>query len=287
MYVGYTELLLCLSHNDAHSQMRSDDPVLKSAISMVKQSSSSFKGPLSQSSLRNNSNSSQSSLEDNTTKKTSLPWVHWLLGIATSIFNFFMQLFAFLTLSRSAQVASSETSTNPTVPTNPTAPAADETAKGVEFTNDNKIWDMMQHHYILPVFASARAFVPSSFESLLVQVCTRVQTQYIKVCVNYNILCLCIVEFLCGDDTSNMREAGVWAVRTDGNACFYTENSGWSAVQRLVSYVHPAPGAVLWIIQSSRLLEWFAVALHIHLPIGTRPFCHTIHIVVMFSYVCS
>lgn len=34
---------------------------------------------------------------------------------------------------------------------------------------DEELWDAMDSHHVLPVFASARAFVPSSFESLLVQ----------------------------------------------------------------------------------------------------------------------
>ena len=34
---------------------------------------------------------------------------------------------------------------------------------------DDDLWDAMDSHHVLPVFASARAFVPSSFESLLVQ----------------------------------------------------------------------------------------------------------------------
>jgi hypothetical protein len=32
------------------------------------------------------------------------------------------------------------------------------------------LWEDMYSHHVLPVFAAARAFVPSSFESLLVQV---------------------------------------------------------------------------------------------------------------------
>lgn len=33
-----------------------------------------------------------------------------------------------------------------------------------------QLWDAMDSHHVLPVFSSAKAFVPSSFESLLVQV---------------------------------------------------------------------------------------------------------------------
>ena len=35
---------------------------------------------------------------------------------------------------------------------------------------ENKLWDALTTHHMLPVFAAAKAFVPTSFESLLVQV---------------------------------------------------------------------------------------------------------------------
>jgi hypothetical protein len=35
---------------------------------------------------------------------------------------------------------------------------------------ENQLWDTLTTHHMLPVFAEARAFVPTSFESLLVQV---------------------------------------------------------------------------------------------------------------------
>jgi hypothetical protein len=38
-----------------------------------------------------------------------------------------------------------------------------------EDSAENKFWDATDTHHMLPVFASARAYVPSSFESLLVQ----------------------------------------------------------------------------------------------------------------------
>lgn len=34
---------------------------------------------------------------------------------------------------------------------------------------ENKLWDALTTHHMLPVFAAAKAFVPTSFESLLVQ----------------------------------------------------------------------------------------------------------------------
>jgi hypothetical protein len=37
------------------------------------------------------------------------------------------------------------------------------------YLTEKKIWETVDNHYIFPVFASAMAFVPSSFESLLVQ----------------------------------------------------------------------------------------------------------------------
>jgi hypothetical protein len=51
--------------------------------------------------------------------------------------------------------------------------ATDEVANNVlaKFYNENMedVWDAMDSHHVLPVFASAKAFVPASFESLLVQ----------------------------------------------------------------------------------------------------------------------
>ncbi len=35
---------------------------------------------------------------------------------------------------------------------------------------ENQLWDARSTHHLFPVFAGAKAFVPTSFESLLVQV---------------------------------------------------------------------------------------------------------------------
>merc|ERR1712000_680498 len=43
------------------------------------------------------------------------------------------------------------------------------TPGGMSSQDDNSFWDATDTHHVLPVFASARAYVPSSFESLLVQ----------------------------------------------------------------------------------------------------------------------
>lgn len=37
-------------------------------------------------------------------------------------------------------------------------------------SKENHLWDTLTTHHMLPVFAAAKAFVPTSFESLLVQV---------------------------------------------------------------------------------------------------------------------
>jgi hypothetical protein len=38
-----------------------------------------------------------------------------------------------------------------------------------QHNKENKLWDALTTHHMLPVFAAAKAFVPTSFESLLVQ----------------------------------------------------------------------------------------------------------------------
>merc|ERR1712000_142629 len=43
------------------------------------------------------------------------------------------------------------------------------TPGGMSSQDDNSFWDATDTHHVLPVFASARTYVPSSFESLLVQ----------------------------------------------------------------------------------------------------------------------
>ena len=49
--------------------------------------------------------------------------------------------------------------------------ASEDLAKTLMFNESiEELWDAMDTHHVLPVFASGRAFVPSSFESLLVQV---------------------------------------------------------------------------------------------------------------------
>lgn len=39
-----------------------------------------------------------------------------------------------------------------------------------DYQRENQLWDALTTHHMLPVFAAAKAFVPTSFESLLVQV---------------------------------------------------------------------------------------------------------------------
>jgi len=38
-----------------------------------------------------------------------------------------------------------------------------------QHAKENQLWDALTTHHMLPVFAAAKAFVPTSFESLLVQ----------------------------------------------------------------------------------------------------------------------
>ena len=63
--------------------------------------------------------------------------------------------------------------------------------------DDESSWDAMDSHFVLPVFASARAYVPSSFESLLVQ------SFYEKLAP---ILC---DTFVCGQKSQSMRSIEV------------------------------------------------------------------------------
>ena len=62
---------------------------------------------------------------------------------------------------------------------------------------DESSWDAMDSHFVLPVFASAKAYVPSSFESLLVQ------SFYEKLAP---ILC---DTFVCGQKSQSMRSIKV------------------------------------------------------------------------------
>lgn len=58
-------------------------------------------------------------------------------------------------------------------------------------------WDAMETHYVLPVFASAKAFVPSSFESLIVQ------SFYEKLTP---VIC---DKFVCGQKAQSMRSVKI------------------------------------------------------------------------------
>ena len=55
-----------------------------------------------------------------------------------------------------------------------------------------ELWDAMDSYHVLPVFASAKAFVPSSFESLLVQ------SYYVKLTP---VIC---EKFVCGQLSQTM-----------------------------------------------------------------------------------
>jgi hypothetical protein len=77
--------------------------------------------------------------------------------------------------------------------------ASEDLAKTLDFFDESveELWDAMDTHHVLPVFASGRAFVPSSFESLLVQ------SFYVKITP---VIC---EKFVCGQLNQSVQSVNV------------------------------------------------------------------------------